>query len=87
MESGARNPVTRVCSADIEFCSLGSRHGTDSSVYPGFLVGVCPFFSVGTISSTNVLMKLVTDDVYASMLVDESWVDESRNIFQSILSK
>lgn len=47
MESRACNPIIRVCSADIEFWSLGSRHGPDSSIHSGFLVGLCPFFFCG----------------------------------------
>lgn len=48
----------------------------------GFWLAYVLIVIVGTTSSTHYLMKPVTNDVYSSMLMDESL-----NIFQSVFSK
>ena len=51
-------------------------------VIHGFWLGYVRIVTVGTTSSMHLLMKPMTEVVYSSMLLDES-----RNIFQSVLAK
>ena len=51
-------------------------------VIHGFWLGYVRTVTVGTSSSMHLLMKLMTEVVYSSMPLEESW-----NIFQSVLAK
>ena len=51
-------------------------------VIQGFWLGYVRTITVGTMSSMHLLMKPLTEVVYSSMPLDES-----RNIFQSVLAK